>query len=195
MISSTAFIHESAFVDDGATIADDVRIWHFVHILPGVTIGARCVLGQNVMVGPNVEIGSGCKIQNNVAIYDGVTIEDDVFCGPSCVFTNVLTPRAHVERKSEFDPTLVRRGTTIGANATIVCGSTLGEYSMIAAGSVVTRDVPDYALVAGVPARQIGWVSKSGERLTDDLVCPRTGVQYELIDGRLREKSSFEAEF
>lgn len=195
MISSTAFIHESAFVDDGATIADDVRIWHFVHILPGVTIGARCVLGQNVMVGPNVEIGSGCKIQNNVAIYDGVTIEDDVFCGPSCVFTNVLTPRAHVERKSEFDPTLVRRGTTIGANATIVCGNTLGEYSMIAAGSVVTRDVPDYALVAGVPARQIGWVSKSGERLTDDLVCPRTGVQYELIDGRLREKSSFEAEF
>jgi UDP-2-acetamido-3-amino-2,3-dideoxy-glucuronate N-acetyltransferase len=136
------------------------------------------VLGQNVMAGPHVTIGAGCKVQNNVALYKGVTLEDDVFCGPSCVFTNVLTPRAHVERKSEFAETLVRRGATIGANATVVCGNTIGAYAMVAAGAVVTRDVPDFALVAGIPARRIGWVSRSGDRLGADLVCPRTGERY-----------------
>jgi len=144
------------------------------------------VLGQNVMAGPNVEIGDGCKIQNNVALYKGVTLEENVFCGPSAVFTNVLTPRAHIERKDEFSPTLVKCGATIGANATIVCGNTLGAYCMIAAGAVVTKDIPDYALVAGVPAKQIGWVSVAGERLDEDLVCPRTGEQYILSDGVLK---------
>jgi UDP-2-acetamido-3-amino-2,3-dideoxy-glucuronate N-acetyltransferase len=133
------------------------------------------------MAGPDVSIGDGCKIQNNVALYRGVVLEDDVFCGPSCVFTNVLTPRAHVERKNEFAPTLVRRGATIGANATIVCGNTLGAYCMIAAGAVVTKDVPDFALMAGVPARRIGWVSRSGERLGPDLTCPRTGERYRQV--------------
>jgi UDP-2-acetamido-3-amino-2,3-dideoxy-glucuronate N-acetyltransferase len=133
------------------------------------------------MAGPDVSIGNGCKIQNNVALYRGVVLEDDVFCGPSCVFTNVLTPRAHVERKNEFAPTLVRRGATIGANATIVCGNTLGAYCMIAAGAVVTKDVPDFALMAGVPARRIGWVSRSGERLGPDLTCPRTGERYRQV--------------
>lgn len=140
------------------------------------------MLGQNVMVGPNVSIGDGCKVQNNVALYKGVTLEEDVFCGPSCVFTNVLTPRAHIERKSEFSRTLVKRGATIGANATIVCGNTLGAYCMIAAGAVVTRDVPDFALVAGVPSRRVGWVSRSGDRLGDDLTCSRTGEIYVLKD-------------
>lgn len=138
------------------------------------------------MVGPSVKIGNGCKIQNNVSVYAGVTLEDGVFCGPSCVFTNVLTPRANVERKDEFGETLVGKGATIGANATIVCGHTLGRYCMVAAGAVVTADVPDYALVAGVPARRIGWVSRSGDRLGDDLICMRTGERYEENDGVLR---------
>jgi UDP-2-acetamido-3-amino-2,3-dideoxy-glucuronate N-acetyltransferase len=174
-------VHESAWVDAGASIGAGTRIWHFVHVLPGTVIGQNCVLGQNVMAGPDVSIGNGCKIQNNVALYRGVVLEDDVFCGPSCVFTNVLTPRAHVERKNEFAPTLVRRGATIGANATIVCGNTLGAYCMIAAGAVVTKDVPDFALMAGVPARRIGWVSRSGERLGPDLTCPRTGERYRQV--------------
>lgn len=190
MISPSAFIHESAYVDDAVTIGSEAKVWHFVHILQGTTIGVKSVLGQNVMVGPNVTIGKGCKVQNNVAIYDGVTLEDDVFCGPSCVFTNVLTPRAHIERKDEFAPTLVRKGATIGANATIVCGNTLGAYCMVAAGAVVVSDVPDYALVAGVPAKRIGWVSESGERLGEELVCPRSGVQYQLIDGQMSSAPS-----
>lgn len=173
-----AFVHESAWVDAGATVGAGSRIWHFVHVLPGTVIGENCVLGQNVMAGPDVRIGNGCKIQNNVALYRGVTLEDHVFCGPSCVFTNVLTPRAHIERKEEFAPTLVRRGATIGANATIICGNTLGAYSMIAAGAVVTKDVPDFALMAGLPARRIGWVSRAGERLGPNLTCPRTGERY-----------------
>ena len=185
-IHSTAVIHESAFIDDDVSIGEKTRIWHFVHVLPHTTIGARCSLGQNVMAGPNVTIGDNCKIQNNVALYKGVTLEDDVFCGPSCVFTNVLTPRAFVERKDEFRDTPVGKGATIGANATIVCGNRLGEYCMVAAGAVVTRDVPAYALVAGVPARRIGWVSRAGERLDDTLICPRTGEEYEEIDGVLR---------
>lgn len=184
-MSKTPHIHPTAIVDDGASIGDGTRIWHFTHVLTGTVIGRNCVLGQNVMIGPDVHLGDGCKIQNNVAIYKGVTLEEDVFCGPSCVFTNVLTPRAFVERKQEFAPTLVRRGATIGANATIVCGNTIGAYAMVGAGAVVTKDVPDYALIVGNPARQIGWVSRAGERLNDDLVCPRSGERYRLIDGRL----------
>ena len=181
MIDQSAYVHESAWVDDNVTIGAGSKIWHFVHVLPHTVIGASCVLGQNVMVGPHVSIGDGCKVQNNVALYKGVTLEQDVFCGPSCVFTNVLTPRAHVERKDEFGTTLVKRGATIGANATIVCGHTLGAYCMIAAGAVVTKDVPDYALMAGIPARRIGWVSQSGDRLGADLTCPRTGKIYTVI--------------
>ncbi len=182
---NAAFIHPTAIVDDGAEIGDDSMIWHFCHVLGETKIGARCVLGQNVMAGPDVVIGDGCKIQNNVSIYKGVILEDDVFCGPSCVFTNVLTPRAFVERKDEFLPTLVRRGATVGANAVILCGNSIGRYAMIGAGSVVTREVPDHALVVGNPARRIGWVSRSGERLGDDLICPRTGEKYRETDGGL----------
>src|SRR6266852_1999324 len=156
--------------------------------MAGAVIGERCNLGQNVVVMPGTRVGNNVKIQNNVSIYNGVVLEDDVFCGPSCVFTNVNNPRAHIERKDEFRSTLVGRGATIGANATIVCGHNLGRYCFVAAGAVVTRDVPDYALVVGNPARQIGWVSRAGERLGSDLVCPRTSARYELDDqGRLTE--------
>ena len=172
------FIHETAIVDDGVSIGADTRIWHFSHILGGSKIGERCVLGQNVMVGPDVSVGDGCKIQNNVSLYKGVTLEDEVFCGPSAVFTNVLTPRAFVERKDEFAPTRVGRGASIGANATVICGVTIGRYAMIGAGAVVTKDVADHALVVGSPARRVGWVSLTGERLGPDLICPRTGEQY-----------------
>lgn len=185
-MDSSVFIHESAYVDESVSIGARTKIWHFVHILPNTTIGEDCVLGQNVMAGPNVMIGNRCKIQNNVALYQGVTLEDGVFCGPSCVFTNVLTPRAEIERKDEFKPTHVGRGATIGANATILCGNRLGAYCMVAAGAVVTHDVADFALVAGVPARRIGWVSRSGERLDKTLVCPRTRERYEERDGLLR---------
>ena len=185
-MSSGIFIHESAWVDDPVTIGAGSKIWHFVHLLPHTTIGSSCVLGQNVMAGPHVTIGNGCKIQNNVALYKGVTLQDNVFCGPSCVFTNVLTPRAHVERKDAFGETLVKTGATIGANATIVCGNTLGAYCMLAAGAVVTHDVPDYALMAGIPAKRIGWVSQSGDRLDKDLLCPRTGERYAENDGTLQ---------
>jgi UDP-2-acetamido-3-amino-2,3-dideoxy-glucuronate N-acetyltransferase len=151
-------------------------------MLPGVLIGRNCTLGQNVMVGPDVAVGDNCKIQNNVSIFNGVTLEDNVFCGPSCVFTNVTNPRSEIVRKDEFAATLVKRGATIGANATIVCGNTLGEYCFIAAGAVVTGDVPAFALMGGVPARRIGWMSRAGVRLGEDLVCSQTGIQY-------REKS------
>ncbi len=176
-------IHESAYVDDPVAIGAGTRVWHFAHILRGCRIGARCSIGQNVMIGPDVTVGDNCKIQNNVSLYAGVELEDGVFCGPSCVFTNVDNPRAEIERKSEFRKTLVRRGATIGANATIVCGHTLGRYSFIAAGAVVTRDVPDFALMAGVPARRIGWMSKAGGRLGPDLVCPLDGGRYRETDG------------
>lgn len=173
-------VHESAYIDDPVSIGAGTKIWHFAHVLGHVAIGGNCVLGQNVMVGPNVSVGDGCRIQNNVALYDGVTLEDDVFCGPSCVFTNVANPRAAVSRKGAFDRTLVRRGATIGANATILCGHVLGEHCFVAAGAVVTADVPPFALVAGVPARRIGWVGHHGERLGPDLACPATGRRYRL---------------
>ena len=179
--TSPPFVHETAVVADGVEIGDGSKIWHFCHVLSGSRIGGNCVLGQNVMVGPNVHLGNGVKVQNNVAIYDGVTIEDDVFCGPSMVFTNVLTPRAFVERKDEFAPTLVRKGASIGANATIVCGNTIGRYAMIGAGAVVTRDIADYALALGAPARRVGWVSRTGDRLGPDLICPRTGERYQEV--------------
>jgi UDP-2-acetamido-3-amino-2,3-dideoxy-glucuronate N-acetyltransferase len=171
-------IHETSAVDAGCKIGAGTRIWHFAHILKGSTIGDNCVIGQNVMIGPDVSVGNGCKIQNNVAIYKGVTLEDDVFCGPSMVFTNVLTPRANVNRKDEFAPTRIGKGATLGANCTIVCGHDVGEYAMVGAGAVVTKNVLAHALVVGNPAKQIGWVSKAGERLGDDMVCPRTGEKY-----------------
>jgi predicted dehydrogenase/acetyltransferase-like isoleucine patch superfamily enzyme len=189
-VAPTAQVHATAVVDEGAVVGDDTRIWHFSHVMPNTVIGAGCSLGQNVVAGPNVRIGSGCKIQNNVSVYDGVTLEDDVFCGPSMVFTNVTNPRAFVNRKDEFAPTLVRRGASIGANATIVCGTTIGEYAFVAAGAVVTADVAPYALMVGVPARRIGWVSREGEVLDQSLVCPRTGEAYEEVDGALRPLSS-----
>jgi UDP-2-acetamido-3-amino-2,3-dideoxy-glucuronate N-acetyltransferase len=179
-------IHPTAIVDAPAEIGAGTKIWHFSHVLKGTRIGRNCVLGQNVVAGPGVTIGDGCKIQNNVSLYQGVTLEAGVFCGPSCVFTNVINPRAEIERKSEFRPTLVKRGATIGANATILCGHTIGSYAFIAAGAVVTKDVPDYALVAGNPARRIGWMSRAGARLGPGLTCPIEGLRYrESADGTL----------
>ena len=171
-------IHESSYVDERVVIGEGTRIWHFCHVLGDVSIGRHCSIGQNVMIGPNVRVGNGCKIQNNVAIYDGVELADDVFCGPSCVFTNVNNPRSHVSRKDEFRRTPVGKGASIGANATIVCGHSLGEYCFIGAGAVVTKDVPAFALLIGNPARRGGWMSRAGERLGEDLVCPRSGERY-----------------
>jgi UDP-2-acetamido-3-amino-2,3-dideoxy-glucuronate N-acetyltransferase len=159
------FIHESSYVDDGAVIGDGTKIWHFCHVMPGAVIGERCSLGQNVVVMPGTRIGNNVKIQNNVSIYEGVELEDDVFCGPSMVFTNVINPRSAVSRKHEYQRTLVRRGVTIGANATVVCGVTLGEYAFVGAGAVVTKDVKPFALVTGVPARQVGWMCRCGQGL------------------------------
>jgi UDP-2-acetamido-3-amino-2,3-dideoxy-glucuronate N-acetyltransferase len=180
-IHPDAFVHESAYVDDGATIGAGSKVWHFCHVLGGAVIGERCSLGQNVVVMNGTRIGNNVKVQNNVSIYEGVELEDDVFCGPSMVFTNVLNPRAHVSRRHEFRKTLVRRGATIGANATIVCGTTLGEYAFIGAGAVVADDVQAYALMVGVPARRIGWMCQCGERLPDDGkgTCAACGSSYE----------------
>jgi UDP-2-acetamido-3-amino-2,3-dideoxy-glucuronate N-acetyltransferase len=177
---SKAFIHESAYVDDGAKIGDDTKVWHFCHVLGGAVIGERCSLGQNVVVMNGVRIGNNVKIQNNVSVYEGVELEDDVFCGPSMVFTNVMNPRSHVSRKNEYRKTLVRRGVSIGANATIVCGTTLGEYCFIGAGCVVNADVRPFALMVGVPARRIGWMCQCGERLPDSGTgtCGKCGTQY-----------------
>jgi UDP-2-acetamido-3-amino-2,3-dideoxy-glucuronate N-acetyltransferase len=185
-------IHPTAIVDAGAVIGVDCRIWHWVHVCGGARIGERCSLGQNVFVGNRVVIGNNVKIQNNVSVYDNVTLEDDVFCGPSMVFTNVYNPRAAVTRKHEYRDTLVQRGATLGANCTIVCGTTIGPYAFVAAGAVVNRDVAPYALVAGVPARHIGWMSRYGERLDLPLTgqgtasCPHTREVYELRDGQCR---------
>jgi UDP-2-acetamido-3-amino-2,3-dideoxy-glucuronate N-acetyltransferase len=174
------FVHESSYVDAGAEIGAGTKIWHFCHVMGGAVIGARCSLGQNVVVMPGTRLGDNVKVQNNVSIYEGVELEDDVFCGPSCVFTNVQTPRSHVSRKAEYQKTLVKRGATIGANATIVCGVTLGEYAFIGAGAVVIDDVPPYALMVGVPARRVGWMCQCGERLPDttDPRCARCGTRY-----------------
>ncbi len=180
MTGGDVFVHESAFVDDGARIGGGTKVWHFCHVLSGATIGERCSLGQNVVVMNGVKIGNNVKIQNNVSVYEGVELEDDVFCGPSMVFTNVVNPRSHVSRRNEYRRTLVKRGATIGANATIVCGATLGEYAFIGAGSVVTGDVVAYALVVGVPGRRIGWMCQCGERLPDSGSgrCGACGTEY-----------------
>jgi UDP-2-acetamido-3-amino-2,3-dideoxy-glucuronate N-acetyltransferase len=182
-IHGEAFIHESAYVDDGATIGAGTKVWHFCHVLGGAVIGARCSLGQNVVVMHGTRIGDNVKIQNNVSVYEGVELEDDVFCGPSMVFTNVLNPRSHVSRKNEYRRTLVKRGASIGANATVVCGSTLGEYAFIGAGAVVAKDVPAYALMVGVPARRIGWMCQCGERLPDSGTgaCATCGSTYRAV--------------
>lgn len=188
MDASRPFVHASAVIDEGCTIGGGTRIWHFTHVLPHSKIGDNCNIGQNVMIGPKVTIGNRCKIQNNVSVYPGVTLEDGVFCGPSCVFTNVINPRAEVERKDEFRPTLVKRGASIGANATILCGTTLGAYCLVGAGAVVTKDVAPFALMVGVPARQVGWVSHAGEILGPDLVCPREGRRYRLLGSATLEE-------
>jgi len=181
------FVHESSYVDEGAKVGKGTKIWHFSHVLSGAEIGENVSIGQNVNVGGGAKIGNGCKVQNNVSIYDRVELEDEVFCGPSCVFTNVYNPRAFVSRKHEYRKTLVRRGATIGANATIVCGISIGRYAFIAAGAVVREDVPDFALMAGVPAKRIGWMSRHGDRLSFDdagrATCPATGEAYVLADG------------
>lgn len=186
---SSTLIHPTAIVDEGAVIGDNTRIWHWTHVSAGVCCGRNCSLGQNVFVGNKVVIGNNVKIQNNVSVYDCVTLEDDVFCGPSMVFTNVYNPRSAISRKHAYRPTLVKKGATLGANCTIVCGITVGSYAFIGAGSVVNRDVPDYALVMGVPARHRGWMSQYGEKLELPLTgdgqtcCPHTGQQYFLRNG------------
>src|SRR6476661_7158151 len=184
------FVHASSFVDDGATIGAGSKVWHFSHVMPGAVIGERCNLGQNVVVMPGTKLGNNVKVQNNVSIYEGVELEDDVFCGPSCVFTNVVNPRSHISRKSEYRKTLVRRGTSIGANATIVCGITLGEYCFIGAGAVVRSDVPAFALMVGVPARRVGWICRCGVRLQvreGRSTCAACGATYRETDGLLRQ--------
>jgi len=178
--------HESAYVDEGALVGNGTRIWHFSHVMPGARIGSGCSIGQNVNVGGRAVLGNGVKVQNNVSIYDDVVIEDDVFCGPSMVFTNVINPRAFVERKHEYLKTVVRKGASIGANATIVCGVTLGEYSFVGAGSVVTKDVPAYSMVYGSPARHRGWMCRCGIKLGEDLSCPGCGSRYALADEVLK---------
>lgn len=174
------YAHETAVLDEGANIGSGTKIWHFSHVMARADVGENCVLGQNVFVGSMVKLGNNVKVQNNVSVYEGVVCEDDVFIGPSMVFTNVINPRSAIERKTEFKTTLVKKGATIGANATIICGINIGEYAMIGAGAVVTKDVKPYALVTGVPARQTGWVSRAGNVLGDDLICPETGEKYNL---------------
>jgi UDP-2-acetamido-3-amino-2,3-dideoxy-glucuronate N-acetyltransferase len=184
------FVHQSSFVDAGARIGNGTKVWHFSHVMPGAVIGERCNLGQNVVVMPGTRIGDNVKIQNNVSIYEGVELENDVFCGPSCVFTNVMNPRSHISRKHEYKKTLVRRGSSIGANATIVCGVTLGEYSFIGAGAVVRSDVPAYALMVGVPARRVGWICQCGIRLQlhdGRASCAACGATYREREGVLEQ--------
>ena len=182
------YVHETSIIDSGCTIEDGVKIWHFCHIMPGSVIGENCNIGQNVVISPNVTLGKNVKIQNNVSVYTGVTCDDDVFIGPSVVFTNVINPRSFISRKSEFKKTNIKKGASIGANATIVCGHDIGEYAMIGAGAVVTKDIPAYALVVGNPARQIGWVSRCGWKLdfTDNYAtCKESGEKYKLENGNV----------
>lgn len=186
----TTTVHSSAIVDEGAQIGNGSRVWHFAHVCSGARIGEKCSLGQNVFVGNDVVIGNNVKIQNNVSVYDAVTIEDDVFCGPSMVFTNVYNPRSAVIRKDEYRKTLIKKGATLGANSTILCGTTVGEYAFVGAGAVINKDVPDFALMVGIPAKQIGWMSRFGERLelplkgNADTLCPNTKEKYVLKDGK-----------
>jgi len=184
------FAHETALIDEGAAIGAGTKIWHFSHVMPGSQIGEKCNLGQNVVVSPGVVLGRNVKVQNNVSIYTGVMCEDDVFLGPSCVFTNVINPRSAIIRKEEYKQTLVKKGASIGANATIVCGNNIGEYAMIGAGAVITKEVPAYALVVGNPAKQIGWVSKHGHRLHFDeagqAACPESAEKYILQNGEVK---------
>ena len=184
------FSHETACIDDGVQIGKGSKIWHFCHVMGGAKIGENCILGQNIFVGGKAQIGNRVKIQNNVSVYDSVILEDDVFCGPSCVFTNVINPRSFVERKTEYQEIRVKRGATIGANATLICGITIGEFALIGAGAVVTKDVKAYALMAGVPAIQKGWVSKSGVVLDESLICPETGEHYRIINNQLEKIES-----
>ncbi len=185
------FAHQSCYIDEGSVVGDDTKIWHFTHVMAGARIGERCNIGQNVVFSPDVVVGNNVKIQNNVSLYSGVILEDDVFCGPSMVFTNVVNPRSHVPRKHEYRRTLVRRGATIGANATIVCGHTIGQFAFIGAGAVVTRDVPDYALVVGNPARITGWMCECGVKLANgakapiDSMCRACGMRFLSRTGRL----------
>ena len=187
--------HESCYIDDGCVIGDDTKIWHFTHVMSGAHIGERCSIGQNVVVSPDVVVGNNVKIQNNVSLYTGVILEDDVFCGPSMVFTNVVNPRSHVSRKHEYRRTLVKRGATIGANATVVCGHTIGQYAFVGAGAVVTRDVPDYALVVGNPGRVVGWMCECGVKLAAGArppvsgVCGGCGTRYAVINGGTLERA------
>lgn len=188
--TSDTLIHPTAVIDEGCTIGEGTRIWHFSHVMHGARVGKSCNIGQNVVISPGAIVGDRVKIQNNVSVYTGVTVEDDAFLGPSCVFTNVINPRSFISRKDEFRPTIVRRGASIGANATIVCGNEIGEYAMIGAGAVVTKDVPPYSLWVGNPARQAGWVSRAGHKLDFNngmAVCPETGAHYRLADGRVEE--------
>ena len=189
-------VHPSAIVDEGAQIGEGSRVWHFAHVCAGARIGKGVSLGQNVFVGNKVVIGDKCKVQNNVSVYDNVTLEEGVFCGPSMVFTNVYNPRSLIERKSEYRDTLVKRGATLGANCTIVCGTTIGEFAFVGAGAVVTKDVPAYALMVGVPARQIGWMSEFGEQLdlplagSSQAICPHSGSRYVLRDGVVSQQAN-----
>ncbi len=187
--SAEYYVHPSSYIDEGCSIGRGTKIWHFSHVMSGCVIGEDCNIGQNVVISPQVVLGRNCKIQNNVSVYTGVRCEDDVFLGPSMVFTNVINPRAAVSRKAEYRETILHQGASVGANATIVCGHSLGAYCLIGAGSVVTKDVPDYALMVGNPARQIGWVSRHGEKLrfnADGIaICPATGEHYQLADGRV----------
>lgn len=189
------FIHPSSIIDEGCSIGDGVKIWHFCHLMTGCTIGENCSLGQNVFVGSKVVLGKNVRVQNNVSIYEGVVCEDDVFLGPSMVFTNVINPRSAINRKNEFKQTIVRKGATIGANATIVCGNEIGAYAFIGAGSVITKPVPAYALVVGNPAKQIGWMSEQGHRLNFDAngfaICNETGEKYKLIGKLVQKQNDF----
>ncbi|HYG18515.1 MAG TPA: acyltransferase [Ohtaekwangia sp.] len=188
------FSHSTAVIDEGCTIAAGTKIWHFSHIMPGCQIGENCNIGQNVVVSPGVILGRNVKVQNNVSIYTGVVCEDDVFLGPSMVFTNVMNPRSAVNRKNEYAQTLVKQGASIGANATVICGHTIGRYAFIGAGAVVTRDVPDYALVIGNPARQTGWMSEFGYKLIFDsngkAICPESGERYALVNGKVTKQQA-----